>query len=239
MLTRLLALGGLLGLAACGSNSGDAAASTPAGSSTAARPAAATSSAAAQDVTVSAIYPYLNVKSWQGLVTADAHGTTTVGTRTTEFTYSARGDVTLVDEGTPDGPHANWPSPSAAELNDPARNVNAFKRWPVHVTYKQHTTGVGESGEKIDETCQGDETKLALVQVMMAPTGYNYMVFVEPPTVTAKCSGTSQLDISGAFVVTRVQIDDKVGPPTDPIAGTKDLSMGDIKASVTYKLTPK
>ena len=231
MLIRLVAGAAIVILAACGSG---AASDSSGDSKSPGKPAANTSDAVAP----SAVFPYVNVKSWSGTVTAEATDASAFGDVKSVATYTATGDVTLVDDSTPNPPHAVWPQPSAADLTDPKKAENAYKVWRAHVTYKLHKTGVGVSGDKVDETCTGEGDEPGLVQIMMMPSQYS--LSVEPPVLrNVQCTGTSVLPVSGAFLLSRVKIDGNVGGPKDPISGTSNQSMGDVKGSITYKLTPK
>jgi hypothetical protein len=181
---------------------------------------------------------FTTVKTWTGTVSIDAVEKTPVGNNSSTVTYSATGSVTLTDNlsADPDAVHSTWPFPTPAELADPKRAPDAFKRWPAHVVLSSVTTGVDELGQKVNVQCKGDQTVPALVQLSITPMSTNYLVRIESPVVSATCSGTSVLPMQWSPGELKVEL--PIPPAKGVLSGTKTLTLNTRSATVTFKLTP-
>lgn len=183
---------------------------------------------------------FTTIKTWTGTVSVDAvDASDPGGAQKTAIAYAATGNLTLTDNlsSDPEAVHSSWPFPSPAETADPARAANAFKRWPAHVVYTRKTTGIDELGQKVDYQCRGESTIPALVQLTISPMSPNYLLRIEPPAVAAKCTGTSTLDES--YKPTQeLKVELPIPSAKGPLAGTRTLTLGTLKATVTFNLTP-
>ena len=182
---------------------------------------------------------FTSVKTWSGNIAIDATEVSSAGEVTTTSTYNAKGAVTLTDNlsSDPEAVHSVWPFPTPAELADPKRAPDAFKRWTAQVTYASRATGKDELAQRVDAQCQGSGNSTALVQLTISPMSTNYSVRIEPPAVAAKCAGTSTLDTSNT-PTQQLLVELPLPSAKGPLTGTKTLTSGGLKATVSFTLTP-
>ena len=176
---------------------------------------------------------FTNVKTWTGTVSVEAAGNPA---RILDLSYSATGNLTITDEMSTD-PQAihRVAVPSPAETADPKRAANAFKRWPAHVVFASHTTGIDDLGNKVDFTCQADQTTLSLVQLMITPMQAPSLR-IQTPVANATCTGSRVSPVN--WSPNELTIDIMLPAARGPLKGTKTFALGDAKATVTYQLTP-